>query len=283
MLARNRWYGGAAVAAVVVMAAACSKTIESDAASGLVNAASISLAATAPGLGADNTFRTYLYSERDVDVFSRPGGGDLFEQGVIVRAIAVEVGDDVRAGDLLAVLEDDEAVLAVESAEAKAVEAGAKLQRFEVLREREVVAPSEYEAALARARQADAELKRAQLDLSRTRVRAPFDGVVAKRYIRERELVKAGTPLFRITAMSPLRARLLVPEWQAPAFGAGAPVQLSGVDGQTATAQVLLISPTVDPASGTREVIVELAAADGFRPGASVAVEPLSVMPGSDR
>ncbi len=283
MLARNRWYGGAAVAAVVVMAAACSKTIESDAASGLVNAASISLAATAPGLGADNTFRTYLYSERDVDVFSRPGGGDLFEQGVIVRAIAVEVGDDVRAGDLLAVLEDDEAVLAVESAEAKAIEAGAKLQRFEVLREREVVAPSEYEAALARARQADAELKRAQLDLSRTRVRAPFDGVVAKRYIRERELVKAGTPLCRITAMSPLRARLLVPEWQAPAFEAGAPVQLSGVDGQTATAQVLLISPTVDPASGTREVIVELAAPDGFRPGASVAVEPLSVMPGSDR
>ena len=63
----------------------------------------------------------------------------------------MEVGDDVRAGDLLAVLEDDEAVLAVESAEAKAVEAGAKLQRFEVLREREVVAPSEYEAALARA------------------------------------------------------------------------------------------------------------------------------------
>ncbi|KPK62568.1 MAG: hypothetical protein AMS21_07415, partial [Gemmatimonas sp. SG8_38_2] len=128
--------------------------------------------------------------------------------------------------------------------------------------------------ALYAKRYADAELARAKLDFSRTRVKAPFAGVIARRYVREAELIEGSTPLFRITAMAPLRARLLVPETRAWAFRAGAPVRLTDSAGNTATARVLVVSPTVNPGSGTREVIVELSEPNGFRPGAAVFVEP---------
>ncbi len=99
--------------------------------------------------------------------------------------------------------------------------------------------------------------------------------MVARRYIRVGELVREGTPLFRVTAMSPLRARVLVPESEAATFRIGAPVRVRDARGREATARVVVMGPTVDPASGTREVVVELAEPDGFRPGASVRIEPL--------
>jgi multidrug efflux pump subunit AcrA (membrane-fusion protein) len=81
------------------------------------------------------------------------------------------------------------------------------------------------------------------------------------------------TPLFRVTAMSPLRARLQVSESDISLFGTGAEVRITGADGTDGTAKVIIVGPTIDAGSGTREVIVELAKVGGFRPGASVTAE----------
>ena len=99
--------------------------------------------------------------------------------------------------------------------------------------------------------------------------------MVSRRYVRIGDVVTDQMPLFRVTALSPLRARLLVPESDVAAFGRGTPVQVRGADDATATAQVILVGPTVDPGTGTREVIVELSDVGNFRPGASVTVEPV--------
>ncbi len=282
MKRRTRWYHLAAVAALAALFA-CSEEIESDPESSPPEDTRPTLASTRAATELEAGYRTYLYSERDVDVFSRLGSGEFFEQGVVVTAIHVEVGDQVAAGQLLAVLEDDEVQLELEAAQAKAEEARNHFERVEELSQQELVSPSEYDGALYAKRYAEAELERARLDLSRTRVRAPFDGVVARRYIRVAERVEEGTPLFRITAMTPLRARLLVPEREAATFRLGAPVRLVGSTGETATARVVVVGPTIDPASGTREVVVELANPNGFRPGAEIVVEPVLVQEVEER
>lgn len=269
------WSTLAALAVIPLALGACSEKIESDPQATGIEAASLSLGARTPASSAASGYNTYLYSELDVDVYSRPGAGDFFEQGVIVKAIHAEVGDRVSRGQLLVTLEDDEAAFEVAAARARADEAKANHERIKGLRESDLASPSEYDAALYAMRRTAATLERAQLDLSRTRVRAPFDGVVSRRYVRLGELVVGGTPLFRITAMTPLRARLLIPESEAAVFRNGSSVELTGADGQTAIGQVIAVGPTVDPASGTREVIVELAKPDGFRPGAAVAALPV--------
>lgn len=271
-----RW-PGVVVFAVSLTLGGCTKEIESDLGTQNLEAARTTLASATSVARAETRYRTYLYSELDADVYSRLDSDDISGPGLPVKAIHAEVGDPVRRGQLLATLEDDEATLQVEAAAARADDAKAHFQRVEELHEREVVSPAEYDAALYAKRGADATLKRAQLNLARTRVRAPFSGVVARRYVRVGELVEDAVPLFRVTAMAPLRARLLVPESEAVFFHSGAPVRLSGASAEAATARVLLVSPTVDPASGTREVIVELSEAGALRPGAAVVAELTSV------
>lgn len=283
MRERNPWIDVALLIGTSAAFGACTQEIESDPATTALNAGRISLATTTTVARAESSFRTHLYSELDADVIARINTDEISGPGLLVKGIHVEIGDRVKAGQLLATLEDDEAKLQVEATAAAADEAKANFERIEELHQREVVSPSEYETALSKKRRAEAAFKRARLDLSRTRVRAPFSGVVARRYIQVGQLVEDGAPLFRVTAVAPLRARLLVPEGQAAFFRPKAPVRLNGVGGESATAQVLLVGPTVDPASGTREVIVELSEADAFRPGASVSVELVSVEEGTDR
>ncbi len=282
MQEKDRWAGVVVIAASLALGG-CTKEIESDPAMHNLEAARTTLASATSVARAETSYRTHLYSELDADVYSRLDSDEISGPGLLVKAIHAEVGDPVRRGQLLATLEDDEATLQVEAAAARADQAEARFRRVEELHEREVVSPAEYEAALYAKRGADAALKRAQLNLARTRVRAQFSGVVARRYVRVGELVQDAAPLFRVTAMAPLRARLLVPESQAAFFHTGAPVRLSGASAESATARVLLVGPTVDPASGTREVILELPEAGALRPGAAVVAELVSIAEATER
>lgn len=222
------------------------------------------------------SFQTNLYSERDADLYNRLMIEETAGVGTPITAIHVEVGDRVQAGQLLALLDDSDARLEVKAAEPEAEIAASNLRRIDELRKSGVVSEAEHEEAVFENRTAEAALEKAKLNLSRTEIRAPFAGVVSRRYVRVGDIVDDRMPLFRVTAMAPLRARLMVPENEVASFGTGASVLITGADGSKGAARVVLVGPTTDPGSGTREVIVELAKAEGFRPGASVTAELVS-------
>jgi RND family efflux transporter MFP subunit len=121
-------------------------------------------------------------------------------------------------------------------------------------------------------RQAALARREAQRDLELTQVVAPFAGVVTARYVRPRALVAAGDSLFRVTEPSPLLARVRVPETWADAIRVGDAATVAGVRGGSVPAQVLRTAPAIDAGSGTREVVLRLAAGARLLPGASVVV-----------
>lgn len=255
------------------LAIGCAEQIHSDPAEETVDETRPGVAVAAPEADSHRSFQTNLYSERDADLYNRLMIEETAGGGIPITAIRVEVGDRVRTGQLLATLESSDARLYVEAAEPEAEVAAANLRRVRELRESGAVSEAEHDQAMYESLTAEAALRQAQLNLSRTQIRAPFAGVVSRRYVRVGDIVDDETPLFRVTAMAPLRARLLVPESDVASFGVGAPVLLSATDGTTGTAQVIIVGPTIDPGSGTREVIVELAEVGEFRPGASVKAE----------
>jgi RND family efflux transporter MFP subunit len=117
-----------------------------------------------------------------------------------------------------------------------------------------------------------------ELELQKTKITAPFSGLIARRYAREGQSVSKGDRLFWVTAEAPLLMRFTLPEKY---FGRVRPSQQfeiisPDVPGEKHAARVKQISPVVDPSSGTFEVLVELAGdRGGLRPGmtASLKVE----------
>jgi len=257
----------------------CAREIGSDTPQESPDVPRATVALAMPDTDGARTFQTNLYSERDADLFNRLMIQENVGVGTPITAIHVEVGDRVSAGQLLATLEDSDARLDVAAAEPEAEIAASNLRRVEELRKTGAVSEAEREDAIYQSRTAEAAVEKARLNLSRTEIRAPFAGVVSRRYVRVGDMVDDKTPLFRVTALAPLRARLLVPESEVAAFGAGAPVRISAADGTTGTARVVLVGPTIDPGSGTREVIVELSRVGDFRPGASVTAELVASPP----
>ena len=258
------------LAACVLAVTACGQEIGSETYEGGTEDRRASIAYASPSGDATAGLRTHLYSERDADVFNRLMIEETAGGGIPVTAIHVEVGSRVRQGSILATLENSDARLYVEAAEPRAEVAAANFRRIEELRQSGAVSEAEYEQALFDKRTAEAALAQAQLNLSRTEIRAPFGGVVSRRYVRVGDIVDNETPLFRVTAMAPLRARLLVPENEVKSFRVGAPVNLTSAAGHTASAKVVIVGPTIDAGSGTREVIVELSEVGELRPGAAV-------------
>jgi RND family efflux transporter MFP subunit len=109
-----------------------------------------------------------------------------------------------------------------------------------------------------------------ELELEKTKVTAPFNGLIARRYVREGQNVPKGERLFWVTAEAPLLMRFTLPEKFFGKLRNGQTVEVTCPDApaEKHLAKVKQVSPVVDPSSGTFEVLVELAGDRGsLRPG----------------
>ncbi len=216
--------------------------------------------------------------------------------GNIVELRAHE-GDQVRRGQLLAVIDDAQPRSAVERATAAqgAAEqevaasssdlalAESTLKRYQTLYDRKSVSPQEfdevkarYQAALAHrdmARagqaQANAALAQAHTSFSYTRILAPFDGVITEKKADPGTLASPGLPIFTIEASGRFRLEATVNETDLRYVRMGQPVpvlvdalQDSGLKGK-----VVQIVPAADPASRSFLVKIELPADPQLRSG----------------
>lgn len=99
-----------------------------------------------------------------------------------------------------------------------------------------------------------------ELELEKTKIVAPFSGLIARRYVREGQNVAKGDRLFWVTAESPLLIRFTLPERNFGHVRKGQMLEVTSADvpAEKHSARIKEISPVVDPSSGTFEVLVEL-------------------------
>jgi len=247
-----------------------------------------------PG-SAEREILSVLTVERQVDVLAE-------REGVAVE-ISHDEGDRVAAGAVLARLDDRELQAELDRARAdleiartnvKYNEAELKARqaahrRAQEMRELGLNSDADLEEAEFRAKASqydleswqtmvkrrEAEIRLLELDLEKSRIRAPFGGVVARRYIRPGQNVGKSDPCFLLSQMAPLQVRFLVSETAVPPRP-GATVNVSPVSDRQRVypARVLRVSPTVDAASGSYDVTAQLGGDDlgELRPGMSVRV-----------
>ena len=217
--------------------------------------------------------------------------------GVVSRIIA-DTGTMVRKGQLLAEMDDRQLSAERDAAQAKAKsiaadvknwEAETKVQendltRAEGMMKAELITKQELDHArykltasqfeVEREKQnqqnAEATLRALQLEQEKMRIVAPFDGVVARRYVRAGQKVSKDDKLFWVTATSPMKVKFALPEKFAGKVKSGSEITVTSISmpGEKHTARVTMVSPVVDPSSGTIEVSAELLGAPGeLRPG----------------
>ncbi len=140
--------------------------------------------------------------------------------------IYVDEGQDVRKGQLLFKINDDEykaqlakakAILETEIAEAKAL--GFEVDRTKVLVEKSVISESELAVAEAKLKAAKAKIDEArsvytnaQLKLSYTSIKAPYDGVISRIPLKTGSLIAEGTLLTTVSDISSMYAYFEVSE-----------------------------------------------------------------------
>jgi membrane fusion protein (multidrug efflux system) len=205
-----------------------------------------------------------LYVEHDAVVFARSAGA--------VESVLVDLGDRVKRDQAIATLERTDQSIALEQARHQYDNDRQRVERQRALKTAGVVTQADSEQVEFEYREAELALRKAQREFDLTRIAAPFDGVVTSRTARVGRLVSAGDTLFQVTALSPVLARVRVPETSAFGLAVGSSARVLGARGEAATAKVVRASPVVDAASGTREVVLQLVSGARLTPGSSVTV-----------
>jgi membrane fusion protein (multidrug efflux system) len=133
-----------------------------------------------------------------------------------------------------------------------------------------------YETKELRHRMSELETEIAQtkLDISRSQVRAPYDGYITQRSVNLGQKVRAMDALFNVGSFSPLYAEVHLSEKDAVSVhpNQSATIHLGSDEKVTVQGKVERLSPIVDQASGTIKVTIALEPQKGFRPGAFVRV-----------
>lgn len=194
-----------------------------------------------------------------------------------VKRIAVDRGDRVEAGQLIAELEAPE--LAAERAQRAAELELATLESRRLAAARaqspDLVTPLAVDAANGRLQVARAQLERAETLLRYANVSAPFAGVVTARFVDTGAFVPAATgpgnaAIVTVADSSVVRAQVAVPESEAARIRPGIPVRIGveGLPGRTFPAAVSRHAHALDESTRTLWVEADVPNPDGtLRPG----------------
>jgi len=185
--------------------------------------------------------------------------------GQIVK-VTVKEGDTVKKGQVLAMLDDRDAMIQIQRAEANLDSAKKDvaltertldrlvraLQMGAVSRQMAEDAEAAVHAARARQRVAAEEARAAQLMAERLNVMAPFDGVVTVSYAVEGLWAEPPGPLFQLVDMTQREVELKIPAEQVSRLNAGQIMNLSSeaFPGHQWTEQIVRVAPATSREQG---------------------------------
>lgn len=199
--------------------------------------------------------------------------------GGVIAKLPVRQGQRVKAGDLILMLDAEEKVSAVDSAQQLVVQRQAELGAAEQLAKSGNLPKLQLDTARSNLTSAQSELRKAQAELDRNEVKAPFDGIVDRVPVELGSAVMQGGEVATVLALDPVIARGEISERDLRFIKAGDDADIRLVNGETVKGKLRYISRDASPATRTFRVEVAIPNPDGAIPAGMTAEITLRAAP----
>lgn len=182
----------------------------------------------------------------------------LAEAGGRVIATPVARGARVNRGDVLCEIAIDNREAELQEAQSREQEARLEYEGSRGLRERNLVSEIAVAQLKTALDSATAAVRRAELSLSRTKIRAPFSGILETRAVEVGDYLNVGAQCGSLLDDQPMLLVGQVPEQNVSKLIPGNSVEGMLVTGQRVSGQLTFIGRAADPVSRSYRVEVEL-------------------------
>ena len=100
-------------------------------------------------------------------------------------------------------------------------------------------------------------LKNIKLDIEKTIIKAPFDGIVSEKMVEETEFISIGTPLFTIIDLDPIKIEGYLSEFDVNKVSVGTKAFIEDSNGIKKNGIISFISPSAEISTRTFEITIE--------------------------
>lgn len=180
-----------------------------------------------------------------------------------VAAVGAAKGAVLQAGELIVQLDRADREAQLERAKARVEQRRIEHDAARQLAAKGYQAETKRAQALADLQEARAEQAHIRVDLDRTRIAAPFRGVLERRPMEIGDYLKVGDTVATLVELDPMRAVANVPEHEAPAISEGMTAGVRLSSGQELPAVVSYTAAVADSATRTFRIEAQFANPDG--------------------
>ena len=177
-----------------------------------------------------------------------------------LQELPIEEGQVVKQGDLIAQILPRDFETAISEAKARELEAEQQYNRYKELYSKRQVSKADFDRYRASRDVARAQLEDAQNALKDTTLVAPFDGVIARRYVENFQKVTAKEPIANLQLIDQLEVLIDVPELLMAQMRSKENVDIyaefDAAAGQRYPLKVKEFSTDADPATQTFQVVL---------------------------
>ena len=177
-----------------------------------------------------------------------------------INQLVLFPGDRVEAGQLLVQLDDAVVKAELGKAIASFKQAKLDLKRIQRLKPRKLASEDQIARAQTALELAKSEVSLWRTRLSRTRIKAPFAGVISKRLKEQGDVISINDHILTLIDDSALKARIRVSEYLISELQTDTSVQIvvDALGDQTFPGKILRVYPAIDPATrlGTAEILL---------------------------
>lgn len=193
----------------------------------------------------------------------------------IVVAVPFAEGRPVAKGTLIARLDDREIRAEADRAQALREQAAANAERAEKLFEQRAISSQELDNSRANLKVAQATEALAKARLAKTRITAPFSGVIGTRRVSPGAYLKSGDVITDLARVDEMKVTFSAPERFMGEMERGGQVTVTtpAYPSETFPGRVSVVNPIVDPQTRTVQLVARIPnRGDKLRPGMSANV-----------